>query len=100
MKILVRLILLVGLFFPLSSYGADSSQKKVVNLGSGRGVPVVITDFDNYTGSSMTCLSRYIPERIAESLESDSNIQIIDGKKVGRVREKPGIDDKDLYHLT
>ena len=100
MKTIVRLILLISFFFPLSSYAADSSQKKVGNLEFGRGVPVVITDFYNYTGSSMTYLSRYIPERIAESLESDKNIQIIESKKVEQAREKLGIDDKNLHSVN
>ncbi|MFW5770711.1 MAG: mechanosensitive ion channel family protein [Spirochaetota bacterium] len=99
MKILVRVILLIGLFFPMNIYAADSQQEKLGNRESGRGVPVVITDFYNYTGSSMTYLSRYIPERIAESLEGNRNIQRIDSKRIKQAREKLGIDDKDLYSV-
>src|SRR6056297_2572428 len=100
MKTLVRVILLISFFFPLSSYAANSSQKKVGNPEYERGVPVVITDFYNYTGSSMTYLSRYMPERLAESLEGHRNIQIIASKKVEQAREKLGIDDKDLYSVN
>ena len=78
MRILIYSLIYIALVFPVGLHAGAGKTGQTPVSEKENVIKVVVADFYNYTGSSMSYLSRYIPERIITNLRPNATVQVMD----------------------